>query len=90
MTFGVKGTDELGPRRRLGKASLSSGAGEPPVGESVCGVPGAGVAAFETGLDPLVDSSSSSSTPNDSFPFAGSFLFFFAGSLGVEALYFVH
>ena len=81
---GATATLAFGPSRRF------SGAGEARV--EPFGVEDFGVCvvefAFETAV--LSPSSSSSSTPNESFPFATGFCFFFGDSMGVLTLHFDH
>jgi len=83
MTFGATLTVAFGPIRFLTDTSPLSGAGEAVVDSS--GVLDLGVATAEVLESPC----SSSSSPNDSLPFATAFRFFFCGC-GVDALYFDH
>ena len=83
MIFGATLRLALGPMRFLIDDSSFSGTGEAFVDPS--GVADLGVATAEMPESPR----SSSSSPNDSFPFVSAFRFFFCGC-GVDALYFDH
>ena len=80
---GATATLAFGPSRRF------SGAGEACAEPS--GVVDLGVCAVEAAFEPAsLLSSSSSSTPNESFPFATGFRFFLGRSIGVVTLHFDH
>lgn len=69
---------------------LGGGAGENLADSSWSGVVVRGVSAVETAFD-SPSLCSSSSTPNDNFPFATAFRFFFGGGpWGFESLCFDH
>lgn len=92
ITLGAWWRLALGPSRFLSVFSpLFGGAGEAraELSSSIPGVLDLGVAAADVALDSPFPSSSSS-TPNDSFPFATAFRFFFGRSVGVAALCFDH
>jgi len=88
--LGATLTLELAPRRFLSMASsMRNGAGDAIRDGCPSGVSDVGLSAAEAIVEcafPL----SSSSTPNDNFPFATGFRFFFGGWPGVETLCFDH
>lgn len=85
MAFGTKVMLALGPSFFF--STIASLAGDIVREGSTSGVVDLGVGVEEKSL---LSFSSSLSTPNESFPFTAGFRFFFAGRLGVDALYFDH
>lgn len=93
MALGARVRVVLGPRRGLGEEEEAllgweDGDAVREVTSSVVGVLVCGVRVVD-GVASSFSSSASSSTPNDSFPFATGFRFFFGGN-GVEILCFDH
>lgn len=77
--FGATLMFAFAPRRFLSIVWPSCGASDFDIEDDRSGVPVLGEAISEATLEPLPSSCSSASTPNESFPFATLFRFFFGG-----------